>query len=438
MSAPAAAGVLGEWRRGWPVAASASLGMGVGIGLFAMTSGLFIQPMQQSFGWSRAEIASASVLTGLLGAFVLPVGGMAVDRFGARRVAAVGLLLYALSLASFAFLTGRLLQYYLLGLVLAVTCIFTGGVVFARPIGMWFVRSRGTALGLTASGVSLIGALTYPLLQQVIARHGWSAGYLTLAALAALAAPLVFLFMRDKPAEPPPASAAGRVADAGPLPEAARTPLVKDGRFWTLAAAVVFANITIGGLVSQLQPMLSDKGVAPATAAIMGSGYAISIALGRVAGGVLLDRLWPPAVAALCMMLPVAGMMGLMVPEPPLLVIAAFVCLLGVGQGAEFDFLAFFIARYFGMKMFGTVMGIMMLFLSLSMSAGTFTFARVFDVTGGYQLALLIGIAANLAGAAALLAGGIIDRRLAVAPASRRPAPAQGAPELAGPGQAGT
>jgi sugar phosphate permease len=405
---------LNEWRRGWPIAASASLAMGAGIGLYSMTSGLFVHPLQQSFGWSRTEIASAAVLVGLMGAVVLPIGGLAVDRFGSRIIGTLGMILYALSLASFSLISGQLIQYYLLGVVLAISCIFTGAVVFARPIGIWFERSRGLALGSAACGTSLIGALSYPALQYVIGRYGWAAGYLSLAAVAALAAPIIFVFMKDRPDD------ARRAVEApAPAPAARLSMLVKDGRFWALLTAVIFANVTVGGLLSQLQPMLSDRGVAPATAAVIGSAYAISIAMGRVGGGIFLDRFWPPAVAAICMVLPIGGMVGLMAPHPQLMAVAAFVVLLGFGQGAEFDFLGFFISRYFGMRIFGTVMGVMMLFLSLAMSAGTFLFARIFDVTGSYTAALSIGIGANVAAAGAILVSGVLDRKLAYARSGR-------------------
>ncbi|MBW7836532.1 MAG: MFS transporter [Sphingomonadales bacterium] len=396
-----------EWKRGWGIVAAAATGMGTGVGLYTLTSGLFIQPLEQAFGWSRAEIAALAMFA-IVSSFIMPLMGLLIDRIGARRVAAAGMLFLSIAYASMTTLNGQLIQLYILGTLLAVIGVATTPMIFTRPIGLWFDKARGTAIGLTLSGVSVTAALCFPLLQYMIANYGWQAGYLTLAAISLfIGLPVVGCFMRDQPSE----TALHPTHKQHPLPISpvaviSWAKVVRDERFWLLLAAMIFANIPVGGILSQLLPILGDRGVDPKIAALLGSVFAISIAVGRIGAGFLLDRLWAPGVAAACLLMPIAGLFAMMAPEPHFIIVAISVMLFGFAQGAEIDFIAYFVPRYFGMTMFGAIIGVIMLVTALSLAAGGLIFAGIYDVTGSYMLAFWVGIGAFPIGALCILATG--------------------------------
>ena len=79
-----------EWRRGWRPLASGFIGTGTGSGLFIMTAGLFIIPMQEEFGWSRSALTIGPVII-FFSAFLQPLAGEIVDRFGARPSVIAGM-----------------------------------------------------------------------------------------------------------------------------------------------------------------------------------------------------------------------------------------------------------------------------------------------------------------------------------------------------------
>lgn len=396
-----------EWKRGRGIVAAAATGMGTGVGLYTLTAGLFIQPLEQAFGWSRAEIAALAMFA-IVSSFIMPLMGLLIDRIGARRVAAAGMLLLSIAYAGMATLNGQLIQLYIFGTLLAVTGVATTPMIFTRPIGLWFDKARGTAIGLTLSGVSLTAALSFPLLQYMIASYGWQAGYLTLAAISFfIGLPVVGCFMRDHPGETalPPTQKQHPLAKS-PFAVMSWAKVVRDQRFWLLVAAMIFANIPVGGILSQLLPILGDRGVDPKTAALLGSVFAVSIAVGRIGAGFLLDRLWAPGVAAACLLMPIAGLFAMMAPDPHFIIVAIAVILFGFAQGAEIDFIAYFVPRYFGMTMFGAIIGVIMLVTALSLAAGGLIFATIYDAMGSYMLAFWVGIGAFPIGAACILATG--------------------------------
>jgi predicted MFS family arabinose efflux permease len=185
------------------------------------------------------------------------------------------------------------------------------------------------------------------------------------------------------------------------LAQASRT-----GRFWLLAAALVCVNIPGSGVVGQLAPLITDTGLAPRAVAMVMSLYAVGLLSGRLGCGYCLDRFSPPMVAAIFTLIPTLGCLLLLLPEPSFAVAALAVILIGVQQGSEVDLLAFFISRGFGTRRYGSIYGAIATFGALSTLTGLLLFGQMHDATGSYDIALVIGAAAFVLGAASFFAIG--------------------------------
>jgi predicted MFS family arabinose efflux permease len=375
-----------EWRRGWRVAVAAAVGMGVGTGLLAFLAGLFIGPLQAEFGWTRGQIAFASLFH-LAAVVLMPFLGRIVDRYGARPTALIALTLWSCAFLGLASMSGALWQFYAIQAFMAVVGLATSVVVFTRPVAAWFDKGRGSALGFAIAGTSMTSIVLYPILQAVIATFGWRVGYLFIGALPIVVGlPLIWRWLSPAPAEAAraPGGAAHVLAGAS-FGEAAR-----DARFWLLLVAMFAGNIPVGGILNQLQPLLTDKGFDPAIAAMMGSLFAASVALGRIGGGFLLDR-WPPSVVVIvCLSAPILGAALMLISVPPLWIAMVAVVTFGVAQGTEADFLAFFIARYFGLRSYATIYGALMAVAAASLSIGVLVYAGAHDAFGSYAPALIL------------------------------------------------
>lgn len=375
-----------EWRRGWRVAIAAAIGMGVGTGLLAFLAGLFIGPLQAEFGWTRSQIALASIFH-VAAVVLMPFLGRIVDRYGARPTAMIALSLWSCAFVALALMNGEIWQYYVIQAFMAVVGLATSVVTFTRPVAAWFDKARGSALGFAIAGTSMTSIVLYPILQAVILAYGWRVGYLFVGALPiVIGLPMIWRWLSPAP----PAKSQSTEEAARPRVGASFGEAARDARFWLLLVAMFAGNIPVGGILNQLQPILTDKGFDPAVAAMIGSVFAASVALGRIGGGILLDRLPPSLVVMVCLSAPIVGAALMLTPAPPLWMATVAVITFGMAQGAEADFLAFFIARYFGIRSYATIYGALMAVAAASLSVGVLVYAGAHDAFGNYGPALML------------------------------------------------
>lgn len=248
----------------------------------------------------------------------------------------------------------------------------------------WFDRCKGMALGITAAGMSIGAMLFSPLVRAMIAQHGSSGGYLTLAALmGCIALPLVAIGLSEKqPAE------AGSTQKAQALETVAAKPAwygPNKRTFWILAIAIFAANAPAAGVLTQFEPLVAQRGIADPTPYL--SLFAIAVLIGRIAIGGLFDRFDARRVAALVTLGGIAGSVMLTTGAPAILVPLAIV-LIGLLQGAETDVLAYFVARYFGAGSFGSVYGVLFSISMVGTAVGVIGFGQLFDQYGSYNIAL--------------------------------------------------
>jgi len=393
-----------EFTRGWRALVAAGLGYGTGVGLLIYANGFFMRYLQADFGWSREQISAASLIAVLSAVLNVAVGHL-VDRFTARRVAVFAIPLFCLGYVALAAIPGELWAFYAAMAWLFIVGTATGPVAYTKVVNGWFVKQRGLALGLTLAGISAVSFGLFPVLSYVLETFGWRAANLLVGGASfVLGYPVVLAWLR----EPPYAPEALR-------PSLRRMPGKSRAwahpAFWLLFLAMVAANVAVGGFVQHMQPLLGDRGVAPETAALLGSLYVAIVALGRITTGFLLDRLRPGLVATATMLVPAASVLLLLNPSAEIAVLALPISLLAFAQGAEVDLLAFFTPRYFGMDRYASVFGMLIAVVVMAGPVGGIIFGRIFDQTGSYDLAFKLAAACFLTAAAAFLALSFVRER---------------------------
>lgn len=390
-----------EWQAGWTLVIAASLGFSFFSVMLAST-GLFIGPLGEEFGWSRTLLSSgpsiATVMTAVLGPFL----GMLIDRFGTRRVALPGLVLTMASIACFGLLNGSQTQWVVLWVVFGIVSVSIKSTPWTTAVVGLFQKSRGLALGLTLSGTAVAQSVVPPLGNFLITEFGWRGGFVWLGlgwgSITLLVCLLFFFDVRaraakqrkaDERAGLAPAEAAPAVVLSGlTIPEAWR-----DSALWRLAIANFLVMLLTMGLVIHLFPILTEAGVERATAAWLVGLSGIAGIVGKLVTGVLLDRFranWVGGItlgaASLAFALLLDG-----IRSPTLIVIAMLIN--GYAAGTKTHITGFLTAGYAGMKNFGAIYGLMSSLMALAAGMGPLLAGLVYDLFGDYRLFLLAGTA---------------------------------------------
>ncbi|MEU9124201.1 MFS transporter [Streptomyces sp. NPDC048506] len=297
-------------HRAWSVAAVTFLTL-IGAAGFASLPGLLIDPLHAEFHWSRGTIGFAVSVNLALYGLTAPFAAALMDRFGIRRVVALALTVIAVGAGLTVFMTASWQLVLLWGVLVGLGSGSMALAFAATVTGRWFTERRGLVTGiLTAAGAS--GQLVFlPALSWIVDRHGWRPAAVTVALAALAVVPLVWLLLRDHPADvglapygatefapkPPPQRGAARRAlralASAALPHTRRSSGggTSVGPFWLLAGSFAICGATTNGLVkTHFVPAAHDHGMPMTAAASLLAVIGVFDIAGTIASGWFTDR----------------------------------------------------------------------------------------------------------------------------------------------------
>ncbi|WP_341863890.1 MFS transporter [Gymnodinialimonas sp. 57CJ19] len=348
---------------------------------------LILPDVQAEFGVSRAGASlpyTATMIGFALGNYLI---GRAVDRFGlAGSLAATAVLMGSAY--------GAALMAPTIG-VLAAAQFFIGfgsaasfGPLIA-DVSQWFLKRRGLAVAIAASGNYISGAVWPLVLAGVLAEDGWRSAYVVVAlACVVVMLPLTWTLRQGLPKN------AMATSDAAAALRASRTGL--SARALTLLLAVA----GIGCCVAMAMPQVHivaycvDLGYGPAVGGEMLSLMLLFGVASRLVSGVMADKLGGVLtlligstlqMLALFLYLPTTGLMSLY------LVSMVF----GLSQGGIVPSYAVIVREYLPAREAGARVGFVMMSTIVGMALGGWLSGVIYDVTGSYQWAFLNGIGFN-------------------------------------------
>lgn len=371
----------------WFIPFAACLGIMVGLpSVLVLSFAVFLKPVSTALGWTRGEMSSAPLITIWITLLAQPLLGQLVDRFGFRRVMIPAFILFSIAMASLSSIGPQLWVFVLLYGTSSFFGASSGPVAYSKCVALWFDENRGLALGIATAGAGF-GTVVMPLLAQYLIEHeGWRFAYFALAAISGVVGCLVVaLFIR----EPPDYRAAGsRSVPAAPgvtAREAAR----HSWRFWMLGLIFLLGGITINGTLAHSVALLTDRGWSPFAAASVYSASGAAAVATRFIGGWCLDRLFAPYVAGFCMLIAAAGTALLWSHAAGAAPVLGLLCM-GCGLGLEVDAMGFLISRYFGLKSFGAIYGVLFAAFTVGVAMGPAAMGITFDRAHSYDPMLLV------------------------------------------------
>ena len=358
------------------------------------TFGVFLVPISRDLHWTRAEVTSLLSITAAACALSYPLVGRAADRFGARRVAAIGNALFALAIASAALLGPARLPDMLLFAVLGVTAAIPSGVVFSKLVAGWYDRERGFVLGIVGGVGNGVGASAMPFVAAfAVGLWGWRAAYVAIGVLVFAVGQASIAILREPPAAVPP--------ERGVAPGLAFGEAVRTRHFVAVLALAAFGAGALNAVFTHLIPMATDRGLSATEGAATMAVMALTGSAWQMAFGALLDRTGTPRIMAPVFLLAIPGIVLLAGAHSatPLFVGAV---LAGLGLGTEYAAIPYLVSRYFGLRSFGAINGVASGINAVVIGATPTLVDLGYDRTGSYRdgiagAALALVLAACLA-----------------------------------------
>lgn len=396
-----------ELKEGWKPLTGAFLTYGLGPIIFLQTNALFVKPIMTETGMTASQVQTGSVVN-LFVALSGVLVGLLVNRFGSRRLVLAGFAAMGALAILLAVLPPSPTIFYGVAALLGITGAMCYQIPYSRLVSTWFKKNFGFAQGLMSAGASVTPLLLIPIIVSVIYGFGWRTGYALIAALVLVVAlPLAWLTFREK------AEAAPVAAKAAPVDGKSAGEALRNVRLWLVFLGCSVATFAIGGFLSSIQPALLDNGWEVAIASAMSMVYLTGIIVGRIFGGILLDRFRPWLVPlVLCVFSGAAAfVLANGITTLPIAAIGLLVFILGLSQGADADFPAFFTLRLAGHRAFPAVLGIVGLMTGVSTTIGGFTFAFVRDSAGSYTPALMLGGVAYVVAGVLLFVAGLGEKK---------------------------
>lgn len=386
---------VAEWRKSWTVVMAAMLGVTVG-SVHIYATGLFIQPIESEFGWSRTQITSGMTIIAFMGFLFSPLMGMLVDRWGARRIGLFGVIFYCGATAMLSLAGPSIWSWWALWFLVSVTVLGMKPTVWSAAVSSHFELNRGLAIAIAFCGTG-VGSTIVPLLtNSMINEFGWRGAYMGLGLIFFIAAvPILFFFFFDARQSNEKKSR----KETDPTPSA---PVVLNGwsvrqglrsrQFYQLAISALLITAVIVGFVVHIVPLLTESGIPRNTVVKIVSLIGIMSIIGRLTVGFLFDHFPGPPIGMVSVGLPmVAAILLLLFPGSMVFSIIA-VMFLGLSVGGEYDAIIYLSTKYFGLRNYGSLFGMVVSLLVAGVGLGPIMAGFFYDISGDYNLFLLVAI----------------------------------------------
>ena len=376
---------------GWLIVLAAFLILFVTNGLTFVGLTVFDESILRHFEWSRSTLKLRDLVTFATAGLIAPLAGALADKYGVRILMAIGAMLLSVGL----FLYPKIatpqdlyLIHFLFGLCLA-SC---GMIVCVMLVSRWFVRRRGTAIGLAMVGTSL-GSSLFPIINsRLLANFGWKISFEMLSILPIALLPVIIFAVREHPAIGIPLAEKHKSGENHTnIPEFTYSAAIKTRAFWTLAFTAMTTFFCLMGITSHLFLHLRGLNFEPSKAAnVVGLVFAMGL-VGKLFFGLLSDYLDPKKVFRINLFVMFLGTAFLATQKQEF--IMPFVVLFGLGWGGLYTMLQLMSVSLFGTRSAGKILGSITLIDAIGGGLGPWIMGVFFDKQGNYGNAFLLSSA---------------------------------------------
>ena len=366
-----------------------------------------LKPIAQEFGWPRSVPSLAFSLQFIgagLGGITM---GHLLDRIGMGKPALLG----ALSIGTGAIAAGHITAAWQLHLIYGVLIGFFGLGSLAAPlmanITKWYEHRRGMAVGIVASGQSLAGIVWPPIFGHAQDSIGWRGAFFWFGIFALAVMVPLSLIVRARPPAPsddgrtPEASIPHATSrDGAPIPKSMSPRTIRTGLCVAIVCCCVAMSMPLAHVVSYVTDIGHDVRDAVEILSMLLLAAFISRA---VMVGVLSARFGGLGSLLMFSGLQAVTLATLGVTEG-LVALYVVATLFGLGFGGVFPVYTVIVREHLPLSQAGRWTGVVFMFGAIGMGIGSWTGGVMFDMTGTYFWAFLVGVGFNVVNLLIILA----------------------------------
>ena len=376
--------------------------------------GLLLHPMAHDLAWSRSALSFSVTVFMVLSACALPLVGRLTDRFGARAVLGLAVLVSALGLAAMSVIERPWEALIVYGVVFALGSAGTSVTPIGVLLSRWYPHRMGMANSIAISGMGVGQLLVISVLAVQLTTLGWRGSFLALG-LATLVCVLPLVLVAGRTA--PPAPAPGRSPGGRASPLAAGTGAAREPRTLREALAskrlrlllVIYAICGFQDFLvaTHVVAFALDEGVDTLLAGNMLAFMGLTGLAGVLLAGVLNDRFGPVLPTVLCFVLRIGVSALVLASREPAFIVGAAL-LYGVTFWMTAPLAVVFAREVAGLALLGTVSGLITMVHHGAGGVGALAGASVFDTYGSYANAFAAMLVLSVV---AVVLSGFLARR---------------------------
>ncbi len=375
----------------WAMAVLALLMLMVTNGLTTTGITAFDEALLKEFGWSRGDYKFGGFVTLMTAGLLAPFAGVIIDKFGTRKLMLIG----SVALAVLYFLYGRITslpQLYLIHAGFGLVLVCAGLNVAVVMVSTWFIRSRGTAVGIALVGSSLGGAVFAPVILKFIQANGWRDAFAWVSLFSLGLFVLAFLFARSPAEKHVGALGAGEAIKGAARPaspsDLSYAQAIRTVSFWALTFVAMASFYSILALASHLFLHMRGMGFDPKTAI---SAITLLFGLGLISKflfGFLSDYLNPRIVFISNVAIMLLGLILMATLDKNLVWAGIFIT--GFGWGGLYTMIQLQAVNNFGVTNTGKILGTITMLDAMAGGLGGWLTGVMFDKFGNYQMAFYV------------------------------------------------
>ncbi|RKR15245.1 cyanate permease [Maribacter vaceletii] len=348
---------------------------------------IFDEAILNDLDWTKSELKFRDFINLVSAALLAPFVGAVIDKYGAKRLMIIGLLvisamLYLYSKIEFTW------HVYLIHFVFAIALSGAGALAVLIMVSKRVTEKRGIAIGIALAGTSAGGIIIPQIGIPLLKNFGWRTAFQYEALLPILVAILLLIFIKPVTFKEKTTTDTSEKDKETGLIEVQFKKALKTPVFWAICIAGACCFYSIMGLITNLFLYLREQDFSVVSAGNTLSIFFMIILGSKLVSGAIAEYINEHKLFKIQVSLMALGALCIAL-DSPVLVWPALI-LYALGWGGLYTIINYIIITTFGVKSAGKIGGIIAAFKGLGAGLGAWMTGLISDQTGSYSMSFWV------------------------------------------------